>query len=113
MTALRQLVFVPLCVLLALSAGCGGKAVQPAIPSGAELIGGTSRQKIIGYIATEPGTAYIVDVQTGKPVFTATLQVRDQLVFHFAKDMVFYNGELIRNGGFDPQRTYRLYFVKS
>jgi hypothetical protein len=102
-------------VLLALlAAGCGSKAAKPLIPDGAQLIKQPADPRgILAYEAVDAGTAYVVDVETGKAVFTIPMNFRDQLVVHPAKDMLFFNGSLARQGGLDPKRSYRLYFLKS
>lgn len=107
-----RLSFVALaCLTLISAAGCLGKNPRPEVPQGAQLVGG-GKATILPYVATEPGVAYIVDAKTGKVIFRVAMEIRDQLVFHPAKDRVFFNGTMVRQGGLDVKRDYQLFFVK-
>jgi len=102
-----------ICVLLATAVGgCGN--VTPQVPQGAELrMERPDVRGVLALVATENGTAYLVDRETGKVVLSGQMEMRDQLVVHLARNMVFLNGTLIRQGGLDPKRAYQLYFLKS
>lgn len=101
-------------LLAALAGGCAGKQGAPQVPQGAVLVNPAAEGRgPIPYVAGDPGTAYIVDSQSGQVVLTVQMEATDQLVVHPAKDMVFFNGQLVREGVMNPKRTYQLYFLKS
>jgi hypothetical protein len=98
---------LPLSLLLLL----GGCASKSNVPSNAILV--AERSAGLAFAASEPGTVYIVNKNSGKLLYATEVRHGDKLIFYPESKRIILNGTVVKEDqSFDPKQVHRLYFSK-
>ena len=97
----------PLSLLLLIS-GC---ANHSSVPSNAILV--AERSAGLAFAASEKGTVYITNKNSGKVIYETPVRPGDKLIFYPESKRVILNGTVVKeDSSFDPKQVHRLYFLK-
>ena len=95
--------------LMLLIGGCASK--NGAVPSNAILV--AERSAGLAFAASEPGTVYITNKNSGKIVYSTEVKFGDKLIFYPESKRIILNGTVVKEDpSFDPKQIHRLYFLK-
>src|SRR5256885_5165447 len=89
----------------------GGCANHSAVPSDAILV--TERSAGLAFAASEKGTVYITNKNSGKVIYSTPVKYGDKLIFYPETKRIILNGTVVKeDSSFDPKQVHRLYFLK-
>ena len=89
----------------------GGCANKPSVPSNAILV--AERSAGLAFAASEPGTVYITNKNSGKVIYSTEVKFGDKLIFYPESKRIILNGTVVKEDpSFDPKQIHRLYFLK-
>jgi hypothetical protein len=96
-------------LLIILISGCTSQ--NGAVPSNAILV--TERSAGLAFAASEPGTVYITNKNSGKLIYSREVKFGDKLIFYPESKRIILNGTVVKeDSSFDPKQVHRLYFLK-
>jgi len=99
---------LPLGLLLLLSGCASGRS---NVPRDAILV--TERSAGLAFAASESGTVYITNKNSGKVIYSTEVHRGDKLIFYPESKRVILNGTVVKeDSNFDPKQVHRLYFLK-
>jgi hypothetical protein len=95
--------------LILLIAGCSSP--NGSVPSDAILV--TERSAGLAFAASEKGTVYITNKNSGKVIYSTPVKYGDKLIFYPETKRIILNGTVVKeDSSFDPKQVHRLYFLK-
>jgi hypothetical protein len=99
---------LPLSLML-LIGGCASN--NASVPSNAILV--AERSAGLAFAASEPGTVYITNKNSGKLIYSTEVKFGDKLIFYPESKRIILNGNVVKEDpSFDPKQIHRLYFLK-
>src|SRR5438132_7948711 len=100
--------YISLSVMLLIS-GCSSP--NGSVPSNATLV--AERSAGLAFAASENGTVYITNKNSGKIIYETPVKYGDKLIFYPETKRVILNGTVVKEDqSFDPKQVHRLYFLK-
>ncbi len=90
-------------------AGCRQQAWPQGVPEGARLLA-MAEEGSLGTMAPADGTVYIVDMVSGKIVYTSAVKRGAKFGISGRTGTVFVNGLVVPGSRIEPAHAHRVYF---